>query len=426
MNDLHRRIIHRLAAAWLAISLALGGAVALYLVQTVDDQVVALATGEAEKLAADGRALLKQPQANLGALEQLAGEIVRQHFIVAEISDGEGRRLVRRQNPAHGALATRLAETQPLVGAERVRHKRLKIDGQTVLQVQVPLSDRDGKPLGWFSGLFLIDADIERQLRREMAVTLAIVLVAVLLTTVALYPVILALNRDVLRFSRELLKGNIELMEVLGSAIAKRDSDTNVHNYRVTIYAVRLGEAVGIDVAAMRHLIAGAFLHDVGKIGISDAILLKPARLDEDEFSTMKQHVALGVDIIGKSTWLAQAREVVEYHHEKWNGQGYLKGLQGEEIPLAARIFAIVDVFDALTSRRPYKAAMPFHEAMAIVKGYAGSHFDPRLVQAFEGIVGPLHDQIGRASEGDIEKLLWQLIEHYFFAAVSGRPIGRT
>lgn len=125
------------------------------------------------------------------------------------------------------------------------------------------------------------------------------------------------------------------------------------------------------------------------------------------------------MDIIRKSTWLAHAREVVECHHEKWDGSGYLIGLAGENIPLAARIFAIVDVFDALTSRRPYKAPMPFHEAMAIIEGYASSHFDPRLVQTFKSIIGPLFEQIGQAKEADIERQLWELIEHYFFAAAS-------
>ncbi|MDP2751446.1 MAG: HD domain-containing protein, partial [Rhodocyclaceae bacterium] len=236
----------------------------------------------------------------------------------------------------------------------------------------------------------------------------------VLATTLILYPVILALNRDVLRQARALLKGNVELMEVLGSAIAKRDSDTNIHNYRVAIYAVHLARAAGLDAEAIRHLIAGAFLHDVGKIGISDTILLKPGRLDEAEFTTMKTHVALGVDILQKSDWLKQAREVVEFHHEKFDGSGYMKHLSGEEIPIAARIFAIVDVFDALTSQRPYKAPMTLTDALNIIKKEAGHHFDPSLVSLFETMIAPLHDEIVAAVDVEVEAKLWALIEQHY------------
>jgi HD-GYP domain-containing protein (c-di-GMP phosphodiesterase class II) len=250
-------------------------------------------------------------------------------------------------------------------------------------------------------------------------VTLAIALCTVLLTTLVLYPVIISLHRNVMKFTRDLLQGNIELMEVLGGAIAKRDSDTNIHNYRVSIYAVRLAEAAQIDADTIRELIAGAFLHDVGKIGISDNILLKPAKLSEAEFEVMKTHVTLGVDILAKSNWLKSARDVVEFHHEKFNGGGYVRGLSGEAIPISARVFAIVDVFDALTSKRPYKNAMPFEESMAILRRDSGSHFDPRLVAVFESIAAALHLEISAAADAAVEQKLQALIAEYFFAGQS-------
>jgi HD-GYP domain-containing protein (c-di-GMP phosphodiesterase class II) len=205
-------------------------------------------------------------------------------------------------------------------------------------------------------------------------------------------------------------------MEVLGSAIAKRDSDTNIHNYRVTIYAIRLAEALGEHKAEVRGLIAGAFLHDVGKIGISDNILLKPGRLTEEEFDIMRTHVLLGLDIINKSNWLRGARDVVEYHHERFDGSGYLRGLKGEEIPLNARIFAVVDVFDALTSRRPYKEPFGFEEAMAILHRDRGSHFDPDVVDAMEGIAREMHQAISLASEEEVEAELNRLLQKHFFS----------
>jgi HD-GYP domain-containing protein (c-di-GMP phosphodiesterase class II) len=145
------------------------------------------------------------------------------------------------------------------------------------------------------------------------------------------------------------------MMEALGRAIAKRDSDTGAHNYRVAWIAARIAERLGLSGSAMQALIAGSFLHDVGKIGIPDAILLKPGRLDEQEMDTMRTHVAQGEEIVTGMGWLDGAQAVVAAHHEKWNGSGYPRGLAGEAIPLAARIFAVADVFDALCSKRPYK-----------------------------------------------------------------------
>jgi HD-GYP domain-containing protein (c-di-GMP phosphodiesterase class II) len=199
----------------------------------------------------------------------------------------------------------------------------------------------------------------------------------------------------VLRASREILKGNLEMASVLGTAIAKRDSDTGDHNYRVTLYALRLGEAAGLDDSGLRGLILGAFLHDVGKIGIPDPVLLKPGRLDAAEFEIMRSHVGLGEEIIAKSDWLRPARDVVAGHHEKFDGSGYPLGLKGEAIPLNARIFAIVDVFDALTSRRPYKDPLSLEASLEIIRTGAGTHFDPRLVEHFLELAAELHADIG-------------------------------
>lgn len=220
-----------------------------------------------------------------------------------------------------------------------------------------------------------------------------------------------------LQYSYEILRGNIELMEVLGSAIAKRDSDTNIHNYRVTIYAIRLAEKVGLSQDEIRNIICGAFLHDVGKIGISDSILLKPGKLTEEEFEIMKAHVHMGLDIIQKSEWLKNARDVVEYHHEKFNGKGYLKGLAGTNIPISARIFAIVDVFDALTSKRPYKEPMSFEKAMSIIRQDCGSHFDREIFESFETIANDLYESVSKSSDDTVVTNLAKLVEKHFLGA---------
>jgi len=173
------------------------------------------------------------------------------------------------------------------------------------------------------------------------------------------------------------------MLKVLGSAIAKRDSDTNIHNYRVTLYSVRLGELLGISRAAMQGLIKGAFLHDVGKIAISDRILLKPGKSTDEEFAIMKTHVDHGEDIISGYAWLADAADVVRCHHEKFDGSGYPNRIAGKDIPLNARIFAITDVFDAVTSRRSYKEPVILDDALDIIRQARGNHLDPAIVALF-------------------------------------------
>ena len=219
-----------------------------------------------------------------------------------------------------------------------------------------------------------------------------------------------------LDFSREVVKGNLEMASVLGAAIASA-TDTNAHNFRVTLYAIALGEAVGIDATGMRALILGAFLHDVGKIGISDNILLKPAKLDPEEFSIMRTHVTLGLEILRDAEWLQAATDVVGNHHEKFDGTGYPRGLKGEAIPLNARIFAIVDVFDALASSVLYKQPMSCEEALSIIRQDAGSHFDPRLVERFTRQACDLHRNYSTAGEETLKTLLREKGLHYFFAA---------
>ncbi|MBL8107996.1 MAG: HD domain-containing protein, partial [Anaerolineales bacterium] len=170
----------------------------------------------------------------------------------------------------------------------------------------------DGRPTGHFEGLYRVEPATLAGLRGDLWRTLLAVLTAVLATTVVLYPLIVALNRNLFRASREVLRGNLEMAAVLGAAIAKRDSDTNAHNYRVTLYACLLAEAMDLHGEALRALMLGAFLHDVGKIGIPDTILLKPGALTEEERAIMRGHVALGVDIIASSAWLRAAREVIQ------------------------------------------------------------------------------------------------------------------
>ena len=174
-------------------------------------------------------------------------------------------------------------------------------------------------------------------------------------------------------------------MQRLGRAAEYKDNETGMHVIRMSHYAHRLALAAGCDAAWAHDLLSAAPMHDVGKIGVRDAILQKPGKLDDNEWTVMRQHPQFGAEIIGEhpSRMLRLARSVALSHHEKWDGSGYPQGLAGEAIPLEARIVALADVFDALTSERPYKKAWPAEQAMNFIAEQAGLHFDPALVQLF-------------------------------------------
>lgn len=274
-------------------------------------------------------------------------------------------------------------------------HVTFRQDDRLFMFIAFDLATGNGR----FSGLYRVDEALDKALTRQVTWSVAGIFLAVVLSTGVLVPVLLALEGKVIRHARDAVDANIDALVTLGNAIAQRDSDTDAHNYRVTLYAIRLAEHVGLDDEAIRHLILGAFLHDVGKIGVPDAILLKPGKLTEEEFAVMRTHVGRGLAIVARSRWLAPASEVIGGHHERYDGSGYPQGLSGEAIPLAARIFAVVDVFDALTSKRPYKEPFPLDRAKAIMLEGRGRHFDPELLDRFLEIADAVYDECCIADE---------------------------
>jgi putative nucleotidyltransferase with HDIG domain len=176
-------------------------------------------------------------------------------------------------------------------------------------------------------------------------------------------------------------------LEGLSRALDLRDKETEGHSQRVTELAVRLAEAMGVFKRELQYVRWGALLHDIGKMGIPDAILLKPARLTEEEWTIMRRHPVYAYELLSPIPYLRALLDIPYCHHEKWDGTGYPRGLKGEEIPLTARIFAIADVWDALRSDRPYRPAWPAHKAREYIREQSGKHFDPRVVEVFLQIV---------------------------------------
>lgn len=184
----------------------------------------------------------------------------------------------------------------------------------------------------------------------------------------------------------ELRRTRLQVIQRLGRAAEYKDNETGLHVIRMSHYAQLLALAAGCSETWSEQLLLAAPMHDIGKIGIPDAVLQKPGKLDDEEMQIMRRHPLIGAEIIGESDsgLLQMARQVALYHHEKWDGSGYPYGLAGDAIPLEARIVALADVFDALTSVRPYKKAWTVEAALAHIKSQSGLHFDPTLVPLFE------------------------------------------
>ncbi len=198
-------------------------------------------------------------------------------------------------------------------------------------------------------------------------------------------------TRELRKAHEELLDSRIEVVWRLGRAAEYRDNETGLHIIRMSQIAAVLARAYGMDEGPADLLLVASPMHDIGKLGIPDNILLKPGKLDGEEWEIMKTHAQIGADILsgGSSDLMIMAHDIALTHHEKWDGSGYPNGLKGEDIPLVGRICAIADVFDALTSERPYKKAWPVDEALQLIDSEKEKHFEARLVEL-------LHEKLPR------------------------------
>jgi HD-GYP domain-containing protein (c-di-GMP phosphodiesterase class II) len=203
-----------------------------------------------------------------------------------------------------------------------------------------------------------------------------------------------AIAIDSAKMFSELQKSNIELslaydatIEGLSRALDLRDKETQEHTFRVTDITVRLAIRLGVDQSDLIHIRRGAILHDIGKVAIPDQILFKPGPLAEEEWEIMRRHPDIAVELLSPVSYLEPALEIPHWHHEKWNGTGYPDKLDREDIPFSARLFALADVYDALTSKRPYRGAWPKQDALRYIENEAGEHFDPKIVPEFLDLV---------------------------------------
>ena len=239
-------------------------------------------------------------------------------------------------------------------------------------------------------------------MRIQMTITMIILAAAVLLWLV-LRGVYVRSSKQIVAQARDLSRAVVErdrtydaTLTALANALDVRDSETGGHSDRVLQYMELLLEEVGADPGSTQMLRRGALLHDIGKIGVPDNILRKPAVLSESEWVTMKKHPEFGARIVAGIPFLEDVARIVRHHHERWDGRGYPDGLAGEDIPLGARIFAVADSFDAMTSDRPYRRAMTIDEARAEVARCRGTQFDPTVADAFARIG---HERLARVAD---------------------------
>jgi putative two-component system response regulator len=209
------------------------------------------------------------------------------------------------------------------------------------------------------------------------------------------YRILTEQRREVEYLHKELVIAYDKTIEGWSRALDLRDKEPDGHTRRVTEMTVQLARLAGLDEAAVKHVWRGALLHDVGKLGIADSILLKADKLTEEEWKNIRMHPLYAYEWLSYIDYLIPALEIPYCHHERWDGKGYPRGLKGEEIPLSARLFAIADVWDALTSDRVYRKALPVADAWEYVQSHAGKHFDPYVVELFEKLLAQNNQKSG-------------------------------
>ncbi len=412
--SLHRTILIRLLPAWLFLSLVMGFSVYQIESHRVIGYACDLASEEADRIDLSRHRSLFEGGAE-GHLSAANALLQESRFTALRLYGRNHDHLVEVRKDLDPGV------DKALGGSPRVfpepwsrQHSTLRINGRFYVRVLVPLLDPGQHVYGYLEGIYLVPPRTVKIIEARVGGTLATVLIVTTLTSLMLYPIIVSLNRGTIQLSKHLLESVVELMRVLGSAVAKRDFDTDSHNYRVTLYATHFAEAMGRSSNEIAALIAGAFLHDVGKIGISDNILLKQDKLTSEEFRVMKTHVSIGEEIIRDSRWLSRAREVVASHHEWFDGSGYPKGLKGSEIPHNARLFAIVDVFDALNSKRPYKAPLALDQTLGIMCEDRGQHFDSEMLAIFLRMAPEMYRRFNAADIHVLKQELAATVGKYF------------
>ncbi len=415
-KEIHLRLIKRLFTAWLLSTM-----IGLAAVATVEFKKLSPSlTRNAVKESSVFMLLLNDYHRNpdeehLVQLQQMAAAALEQtSFILVNLMTPDKEPL------ASVSLPSATAAEEAFAARDMMIISGLHADGGWIFankriyhKTAIPVFGSGEKLSGYLTGIYLVSLAESSEFISRFLLSFVICIAAVSLCTLLCYFGFLFMSNHLIRSVGELNRTTIFLLKKLGSALAKGDSQETDHNARVLIYAMRLAESVKLPLEQRRSLIYGVFLHDIGMLSISPAILVKEDELDKEEMKEIAQHPKNGAELIRKFRWLRTAEKVVRYHHENYDGNGYPDGIKHEKIPMTARIFSIADTFDALTSRRPYKDPLPLDESMAIMEQETGLHFDPVLLSSFLQIAPQLHDTIAQRNSKELDKDVDRLLKKY-------------
>ena len=417
MNQtLFKQLLRRLVLSTIVVSILAGGITLAFQMQQLENYIKSVATTSSNNKMKSFIEQYREACANQDTQQPIMN-LDHTGFVSVKVFDKNKKLLFNKTSKQYDKITQEIKAIDHHISYED-KESRLKfihnhIENRFYVKLLEPTTLNNNEK-GYIQVLYRVSDEESQKAYMGIFYNVLLAIFIVILLSAMLFPIIIFLNRKLLQRTQSLSDANLQIMAVLGAAISKRDNETNSHNYRVTLYALAIGESLGLDDTQMAALLKGSFLHDVGKIGISDNILLKPDSLSDDEYTQMKKHVLYGQEIIARSPWLSDASDVLTYHHEKYDGTGYMKGLKGEEIPLNARIFAIVDVFDALTSSRPYKDAYSYDKSIQMLKEKSGTHFDPTLLALFIKISKDIYADIGgREDEKWLLKKVLPYTERY-------------
>lgn len=379
---------------------------------------VAVATSEAVKVMLDGRAAEQDFQKPFtGAARSdmrafLEDKVLSDTIVKVELWSPAGQVIyasdeqsIGKRFPLHEALREAVNGTARAMFVPRneAEAEGGRVEKRRLLDVYVPLSDRNGNVYGVYE-VYRVAGDIESQIAAEIGRTTRNLTLGLLALYVALFWIFRGATQRMIRDSSRIGQQNTELrsltselktskiqledtlgeiLEALVRTLEARDSYTAGHSDRVARFAAVTARHMGLEQAEIEKIVHAAKVHDIGKTGIPDGILNKPGPLTREERATVARHPQIGAAIVRSVTFMADIVPAVRHHHERWDGRGYPDALAGEEIPIAGRILAVADAFDAMTSSRTYRPAMPIDEALRRLVSSAGRQFDPECVDAF-------------------------------------------
>ena len=415
-KEIHLRLIKRLFTAWLLSTIIGLAAVAFVEYRKLGPSLTRNAVKESSVFMLLMNDYQKNPdEEHLVQVQQMAASALEQtSFILVNLMTPDKEPLASVSLPSAAAAEEAFAARgMMIIGGKNADGGWIFANKRLYHKTAIPVFGAGDTLSGYVTGIYLVSLAESSEIINRFLLSFVICIAAVSLCTLLCYFGFLFMNNHLIRSVGELNRTNIFLLKKLGSALAKGDSQETDHNARVLLYAMRLAESVKLPFQQRRSLIYGVFLHDLGMLSISPAILAKEDELEKEEWKEIAQHPKDGAELIRKFRWLRSADEVIRYHHEKYDGNGYPNGTKHEKIPMAARIFAIADTFDALTSDRPYKDPLSLKESMAIMEQETGLHFDPVLLSSFLQIAPQLHDTIRQRTSKELDKEVDRLLKKY-------------